>query len=105
MIEISKRAEQRILEAIERNVGKYPRIVLKNVGCAGLRLFLELSEPCETDTLSEANGITFAISAEALPFSSNLGIDIRDGLSSEIVVLNNDAKHKCKCGKSFSKLG
>jgi iron-sulfur cluster assembly accessory protein len=105
MIDISERAVKRISDAVERNVGKSPRIILKNVGCAGARLFLVLSESCESDAVVEACGIKLAISSEAIPFSRDLSIDVVDGLSSEIVIINNEAKRKCKCGKSFSKLG
>jgi Fe-S cluster assembly iron-binding protein IscA len=63
-------------------------------------LVLNLEKLYETDELIEINGINFAISNEAQQFANDISIYVKNGLGTEIVVKNN-AKQTCKCGKSF----
>ena len=97
---LSRQAEATIKKALEQNSGKIPRLVLKRGGCAGNMLVLLLEEPCSSDRIIECNGIKFAIEKNAIPFVENISIELKPGLSEEIVVRNNDAQ-TCRCGKSF----
>jgi iron-sulfur cluster assembly protein len=101
LIDISDEAARVIKSRLPANPSVRVRIVLKKGGCAGNTLCLALGEPESSDTELDYLGIGFAISARALPFCDNLSIHVRNGLGSEIVVVNKDAVCTCRCGKSF----
>ena len=102
MINVSDEARDKIKNVLADKPGVLTRIVLKKSGCAGMMLILTVGSQEPEDSIVEASGISFAISQDALPFSNGISIYIQNGLGGEVVVRNNLASKKCKCGKSFA---
>ena len=100
VININNDALQFITEALSKNPGLYPRIVLRSGGCAGHMLLLTLDTIYVGDIEYSSNGITFAIEPVAEPYTENITIYVKPGLTMEILIHNN-IKKTCRCGKSF----
>ena len=64
MIEITDVAKNKIKEILDRNPGKYLRIVVEGDGCAGPYLRLSLDEVGANEVLTNINGIDLLISDE-----------------------------------------
>ena len=64
MIEITDVAKNKIKEILDRNPGKYLRIVAEGDGCAGPYLRLSLDEVGANEVLTNVNGIDLLISDE-----------------------------------------
>ena len=101
MINLSNEARDKIKNVLADKPGMLPRIALKKSGCAGTMLVLAVGSKEADDSIVEASGISFAISKGALCFAKDISI-YESGLGGEVVVKNNLAVKKCKCGKSFS---
>ena len=101
-MEISNEAEVKIRAAIQKDVSKFPRIVLKKGGCAGHMLVLLLELPADSDEFIESHGIKFAVAHDALEYVNDISIELRKGLGEEVLLRNINAP-ACRCGKSFKK--
>lgn len=64
MIEITDVAKSKIREILNKNPGKYLRIVVEGDGCAGPYLRLSLDEAEANDIMTRINGIDILISDE-----------------------------------------
>ena len=64
MIEITDEAKSKIREILNKNPGKYLRIVVEGDGCAGPYLGLSLDEAEANDVITKIRGIDFLISDE-----------------------------------------
>ncbi len=84
---------------VHRDDGMIPTICLEQGGCAGTTLTLKVM--LKTNDLLIIDNI--AISNDVTKITNDIIIDVKGGLCRNIVVLNNDAKIKCRCGKSFLK--
>ena len=102
MINLSNEARDKIKNVLADKPGMLPRIALKKSGCAGTMLVLTIGSKEADDSIVEASGISFVISQDALCFAKDISIYVQSGLGGEVVVKNNLAVKKCKCGKSFS---
>lgn len=102
MIKITDEAVEKIKSILAKNVGVFPRIVIKNGGCAGHIILLELSEKKILDEIVEISGIRFAISSDAFEYCDDISIYVAHDLTNSIIIKNNGAKKTCKCGKSFA---
>ncbi|MDR2074661.1 MAG: hypothetical protein LBP31_00345 [Holosporales bacterium] len=102
-IEIDKKAEEFIQQSL-KNSEKIPTLCVVKGGCAGTMLVLKLLEKDENNKIVIVNNLKIAIMDEVYLYTEDISISIRRGLSTEIVVFNNTATKKCRCGKSFSKL-
>ena len=100
MINVKDDALKFITDALRKNSGMYPRIVLRSGGCAGHMLLLTLDKVYAGDIEYDINGITFVIEPAAEPYIEDITIYVKSGLSPEILI-RNDSKEKCRCGKSF----
>lgn len=100
MIDITYDAIKFITEALDKNPGMYPRVVLRSGGCAGHMLLLTLDTIYTGDIEYVSNGFTFAIEPVAEPYIEDITIYVKPGLAPEILIRNN-IREKCRCGKSF----
>ncbi len=100
VINVNSDALKFITEALSKNPGMYPRIVLRSGGCAGNMLLLTLDTIYVGDIECSSNGITFVIEPVAEPYTEDITICVKPGLTPEILIHNN-IKKTCRCGKSF----
>lgn len=100
MIQVTEEARLKIQEVLRANPGKVAKIVLTKGGCAGTMLALALGDPDEAGETIEAEGIKFLISSEAKDYASDISIEMKNSLGSEIIIRNLKATI-CRCGKSF----
>ncbi|GHT88411.1 hypothetical protein FACS1894113_0780 [Alphaproteobacteria bacterium] len=101
-IKISDEAAKIINNCLANNPQKLPRILLKAGGCAGNILVLTLGFPAEDDVFEQVKNMKIAVSKDVVKFLDDVSIELKPGLGQEIIVVNNAAKYKCSCGKSFS---
>jgi Fe-S cluster assembly iron-binding protein IscA len=78
-----------------------PTICVENGGCAGTILVLKLLSKTKENTIVRIDGIDIAITKEAAQYADDLSIVLKTGLTQEVFVVNNAAKFRCKCEKSF----
>ncbi len=100
MINITEDALNKIKLVLTNNTNKFPRIILKQGGCAGTMLVLTLDYIHDTDTIIESNNIKFAIETSAKPHVENITISTTSILGTNIIIKNN-LRPSCRCGKSF----
>ncbi len=102
-INIDENALNLIRQTISKNNNQdvYPRIYMRKGGCAGNMLVLSMQEKQNTDEVFDINDIEFVVSNEVLSNTNDISIILQQGLGAQIIVKNNSASSKCKCGKSF----
>jgi Fe-S cluster assembly iron-binding protein IscA len=64
VITINDIAKSKIVELLDKNPGKYLRIVVEGDGCAGPYLGLSLDEARDNDIITKIDGIDFLVSDE-----------------------------------------
>ena len=75
MVEITDVARDKLKEVLNKNPGKYLRIVMEGIGWGGPRLGLALDEPNENEDATQINGIDVLISDAVKPFADRNTID------------------------------
>lgn len=101
MINITEDALNKIKSALNNNTNKTPRIILKKGGCAGTMLLLTLDYIHDSDTIIESNNIKFAIETYAKPHIENITIYTNNSILGSTIMIKNNLRPSCRCGKSF----
>lgn len=103
---ITKAAADRIKELIaaDGRPGAFFRVSVEGGGCQGFSYAFSVTcEPCEGDTVHEAEGTSVTVDAASAPFLAGAALDWEAGLISEqFRVVNPNAVSSCGCGTSFS---
>ncbi len=76
MIEVSNEAKNKIQEILEKNPGKYLRLVMDGTGCGGPYLELSLDEADYGEKPIQVNGVDFLMSEDARKYAEATRIDI-----------------------------
>ncbi len=97
-ITITTKAKSYIKQVTPPN--KIPGIDMIKAGCAGNMLVMKLLPRDKLATIINIDEIEIGITGNVKNIEDIL-IDIKTGLTEEIVVTNNSATQKCRCGKSF----
>ncbi len=100
MIQLTENARIFIRKALKAKCNMTPVIKLKQGGCAGNILYLDLTQDGSNINKITIDDIDFIIDTSAIKFIEDITIDIKEGLSPEVVIKNNKAD-TCRCGKSF----
>ena len=100
MIQLTENARIFIKSTLKAKCDMTPIIKLKQGGCAGNILYLDLIQDVSNTNKITIDDIDFIIDTSANNFIEDITIDIKEGLSPEIVINNNKAD-TCSCGKSF----
>jgi Fe-S cluster assembly iron-binding protein IscA len=76
MIEITDEAKVKIIEILDKNPGKYLRIVFEGDGCAGPYLGVSLDEPGVNEVVTKVNGIDILLSDQVKKYAEVARINI-----------------------------
>lgn len=105
LTEVAARRVREIMESKEGATGI--RISVEPKGCMGLSYVLGLTYETDLDHSLDSievedKGIKICIDKRAYDFVSGTVIDFTDdGLGSQFIFANPNAKNKCVCGNSF----
>lgn len=102
-IEISENALKMIKKAAQIHVAKVPTICVFEGGCSGTMLGIKFLDKNISLEVVRLENLDIAISKESSKVTKNMSIDVKNGIIPEIIIRNNSAKIRCKCGKSFKK--
>lgn len=104
-IKISSLAVEKINEVIKEN-SESPtlRIYVTSVGCSGAKFGLAFDDAKETDTITEAEGISFITDTEYVPeYSDGITIDFAEGEQEGFIIKStNPVKKSCGGGCNCS---
>lgn len=98
---ISEHALEMIRKAAKNNLGKIPTICVFKGGCAGTMLGITFLESDKDSEVIKVGDVLMAVSKETMEITDDISIDVKNGILPELIIRNNLAKVKCKCGKSF----
>jgi len=76
MIEINEAAKRKIREILDKNPGKYIRIVVDGDGCAGPYFGFSLDEANYGETITEVSGLDILVSEEVKRYADVNTINI-----------------------------
>lgn len=104
-IQITPNAQRRMREFLARRpdaVGV--RFGVRSRGCSGFGYVVEIADAAGSgDTTVQVAGIPLIVDAQSLPLIDGTVIDFqRQGLNTQFVFANPNAKGGCGCGESFT---
>ncbi|MEG0371797.1 MAG: iron-sulfur cluster assembly accessory protein [Clostridium sp.] len=103
-IKLSQLAAEKINEVVKSN-DETPtlRIYVASVGCSGAKFGLAFDDAKDTDSVTEANGITFITDTEHVPeYADGINIDFNEGENEGFIIKSLNPMKKscgsCSCG-------
>lgn len=104
MIDISKEAENKLLNDLKGTPNKFLKIDVVQGGCAGLKYKSSFVDSFDeaTQTILNLNALQAVINKADEHYFENVSIKLSKDISKSLIVENNNAIRKCKCGNSFS---
>ena len=103
-ISLTKHAEDRVKQFINRDGGVGLRVGVKKTGCSGWAYTVELAEEVSrADVVFEQGDIKVVVKHENLAFLDGSVVDfVAEGLGSTFKFENPNATEECGCGESFT---
>lgn len=98
-------AQKHFAKKLSAEQGKIIRLYTETSGCTGYAYRLDFAEQAQADdlVLQPADGITLAVSQEALKLVRGTEIDmVTEGINRVVKFNNPNVVAECGCGESFS---